>query len=113
MAASSSLAKSAKASSGAGGGQGASNAAAAVTTESSSFFDGLSSAEQSILKTCVDEEARANGWIRMFPCSDGWEFYSHYLENRSTSYNLMLHKKLFPRRWQSGAPKKNSQSRAS
>ena len=47
------------------------------------------------------------------PTSDTWEFYSQYLETRSTSFNSMLHKKLFPRRWQSGnPPKKSSQSRA-
>lgn len=47
------------------------------------------------------------------PTSDTWEFYSQYLENRSTSYNMMIHKRLFPRRWQLGSTmKKATQSRA-
>ena len=77
------------------------------------LYNGLSSNEQLILKTVIDENQRANGWVRLFPTSDSMEFYSQYLETRSTSFNTMLHKKLFPRRWQSGnAPKKSSQSRA-
>jgi tubulin polyglutamylase TTLL5 len=62
------------------------------------IYDGLSQAEQQILKTVIDESQRANGWVRLFPTADTWEFYSQYLETRSTSHNLMLHKKLFPRR---------------
>lgn len=77
------------------------------------LYDGLSQADQTILKTVVDENSRANGWIRLFPTSDSWEFYSQYLEVRSTTHNMMLHKKLFPRRWQSGnSPKKATQPRA-
>ena len=63
------------------------------------MYEGLSPSEQLILKTVIDENLRANGWVRLFPTSDTWEFYSQFLESRSTSYNLMLHKKLFPRRY--------------
>lgn len=66
---------------------------------SDALYDGLSQTEQTILKTVVDENLRANGWVRLFPTSDTWEFYSQYLEVRSTTYNMMLHKKLFPRRY--------------
>jgi hypothetical protein len=77
------------------------------------MYDGLSPNEVTVLKTVIDENQRANGWVRLFPTSDTMEFYSQYLETRSTSFNSMLHKKLFPRRWQSGnPPKKSSQSRA-
>ena len=62
------------------------------------LYGGLSQVEQSILKTAIDENQRSNGWVRLFPTSDTWEFYSQYLESRSTSFNSMLHKKLFPRR---------------
>lgn len=63
-----------------------------------SLYNGLNQTEQNILKVIIEENQRANGWIRIFPTSDTWEFYSHYLETRTTSYNIMLHKKLFPRR---------------
>ena len=77
------------------------------------LYEGLSPNEQLILKTVIDENHRSGGWVRLYPTSDSMEFYSQYLETRSTSFNTMLHKKLFPRRWQSGnAPKKSSQSRA-
>lgn len=77
------------------------------------LYDGLSHTEQVILKTSNEENQRANGWIRLFPTSDTWEFYSQYLETRSTGYNLMLHKKLFPKRWSNGSqPKKATQTRA-
>ncbi|CAF0757749.1 unnamed protein product [Brachionus calyciflorus] len=83
-----------------------------IKETSDALYDGLSQTEQIILKTSVEENQRANGWLRIFPTSDTWEFYSQYLETRSTSYNMMLHKKLFPRRWQNGsAPKKAAQTR--
>jgi tubulin polyglutamylase TTLL5 len=71
----------------------------ATNPHSDPFYDGLSQAEQHILKTVVDEGERANGWVRLFPTADTWEFYSQFLETRSTSYNVMLHKKLYPRRY--------------
>ncbi len=63
------------------------------------LLDGLTSIEQNIVRSVMDEEERSNGWIRLFPTSDTWEFYSQFLETRSTSYNMMLHKKLYPRRY--------------
>ena len=63
------------------------------------MYEGLSPTEQLLLKTVIDENLRSNGWVRLFPTSDTWEFYSQFLESRSTSYNLILHKKLFPRRY--------------
>lgn len=62
-------------------------------------YEGLSLSEQQILKICVDEGQRANGWVRLFPSADTWEFCSQYLETRSTGYNMMLHKKMYPRRY--------------
>jgi tubulin polyglutamylase TTLL5 len=62
------------------------------------FYDGLSTLEHQVLKTVVDESQRANGWVRLFPTADTWEFYSQFLETRSTSFNLTIHKKLYPRR---------------
>lgn len=75
------------------------NKAATNPTSTDKPYEGLSQTEQSILKICMDEEQRANGWIRLFPCADSWEFYSQYLETRSTGYNMMLHKKIYPRRY--------------
>jgi hypothetical protein len=46
------------------------------------------------------------------PTADTWEFYSQFLENRSTSYNMMVHKKLYPRKWQQNTIKKATHSRA-
>lgn len=84
------------------------------STNESNLYDNISPTEQEILKTVIDESERTNCWVRLFPTSDTWEFYSQYLENRSTSYNMMLHKKLYPRRWQasSGTIKKATQSRS-
>jgi len=61
-------------------------------------YDGLSPVEQGILKTVIDENQRTNGWVRLFPTADTWEYYAQYLESRSSSFNMMLHKKLYPRR---------------
>ena len=83
-----------------------------MTLTSTSNDTSLSQTEQQILKQCQDEAIRANGWIRLFPSADSWEFYSQYLETRSTGYNMMLHKKLHPRRWLAGStPKKATQTR--
>ena len=78
----------------------------------STAFEGLSQNEASIFKTINDENGRRGGWIRLFPTSDTWEFYSQYLEVRTTSYNLMLHQKLFPKRWVNGNTKRSNISRA-
>jgi hypothetical protein len=68
--------------------------------------------EASIFKSIHDENKRCGGWVRLFPTSDTWEFYSQYLEVRTTSYNLILHQKLFPKRWLSGCNKISNISRA-
>ena len=78
----------------------------------STSFEGLSQNEASIFKSIQDENNRRGGWVRLFPTSDTWEFFSQYLETRTTSYNLMLHQKLFPKRWLNGNTKKSSISRA-
>jgi tubulin polyglutamylase TTLL5 len=92
----------------------ASNAATRPPNETTGMYDGMNQIEQTILKTSMDENERSGGWIRLFPTADSWEFYSQYLETRSTGYNMMLHKKLFPKRWLLGSnqPKKATQSRA-
>lgn len=64
----------------------------------SKAYEAMSPTELRILKICFDEIQRANGWVRLFPSADSWEFYSQFLETRSTGYNSMLHRKLYPRR---------------
>ena len=54
------------------------------------MYDGLSPNEAKVLKTVIDENQRSNGWIRLFPTSDTMEFYSQFLETRSTSFNSMF-----------------------
>ena len=41
--------------------------------------------ETSMLKSIQEENKRCGGWVRLFPTSDTWEFYSEYLEVRSTN----------------------------
>jgi hypothetical protein len=77
-------------------------------TTSSMKDSNLSQVEQSIVKSVLEEMDRSTNWIRLFPSTDTWEFYSQFLETRSTSYNQTLHKALYPRRWQNGPPRKNT-----
>ena len=70
------------------------------------------SIEALIFKSIQDENNRRGGWVRLFPTSDTWEFYSQYLEVRTTSYNSLLHQKLFPKRWTLGNIKRLNVSRA-
>lgn len=84
----------------------------ARTKSEYSAFEGLSQNEVSIFKGISEEHNRRGGWVRLFPTSDTWEFFSQYLEVRTTSYNLMLHQKLFPKRWLNGSSKRTSISRA-
>jgi hypothetical protein len=62
------------------------------------IYSDLDSTGQDILKTFISESSRANRWVRFFPSADSWEFYSQYLETRSTSYNMMLHKRIYQQR---------------
>jgi len=75
-------------------------------------FEGLSQNEATMYKAIQEEHNRRAGWVRIFPTADTWEFFSAFLETRSTSYNLVLHQKLFPKRWLYGTAKKNGMSRA-
>jgi tubulin polyglutamylase TTLL5 len=84
----------------------------ARTKSEHSSFEGLSQNEASIFKSIQEEQNRHGGFIRLFPTSDTWEFFSQFLEVRTTSYNLMLHQKLFPKRWLHGTAKRTSISRA-
>ena len=68
--------------------------------------------ETSMLKSIQEENKRCGGWVRLFPTSDTWEFYSEYLEVRTTFFNLLLHQKLFPKRWSNGNAKTSNISRA-
>ncbi len=69
-----------------------------VAQGNENLYENINPLEQEILKTVIDESERADSWIRLFPTADTWEFYSQYLEHRSTSYNMMLHKKIYQRR---------------
>jgi hypothetical protein len=84
-----------------------------------SLYDGLNINEQNILKSVIDENERSNNWVRLFPTSgiyfsfitfrskieiiignrlDTWEFFAQFFENKSTPFNMMLHKKMYPKR---------------
>ena len=44
--------------------------------------------ETSMLKSIQEENKRCGGWVRLFPTSDTWEFYSEYLEVRTTFFTI-------------------------
>jgi hypothetical protein len=41
--------------------------------------------------------------VRIFPTSDTYEFFSSFFEQRTTSFNQMIHQRLYPSRWSSAA----------
>lgn len=59
--------------------------------------DGLTAEESRILRQTREEMSRRGGFVRVFPSPDSWELYGSFLEHRTT-YNHLLHSKLFPGR---------------
>ncbi|CAF1668421.1 unnamed protein product [Adineta ricciae] len=71
-------------------------------------YFGLSQEEIRILRTVKEESRQRGGFVRIFPTSDTYEFFSSFFEQRTTSFNQMIHQRLYPSRWSSIAL--NSQS---
>ena len=62
-------------------------------------YCGLSSEEIRILRTIKEEHRQRGGFVRIFPTGDTYEFFSSFFEQRTTSYNQMVHQRLYPSRW--------------
>ncbi|CAF0886363.1 unnamed protein product [Didymodactylos carnosus] len=75
-------------------------------SRSNEYF-GLSSEESRILRTVKEEQKHRGGFVRIFPTSDTYEFFSTFFEQRTTSYNLMLHQRLYPERWMTSTANSN------
>ncbi|ESO84501.1 hypothetical protein LOTGIDRAFT_132183, partial [Lottia gigantea] len=58
---------------------------------------GLNSEEIKIFRRVKEEDARRNGWVRIFPSADTWDTHSQFLQF-NTTHNLMLHQRLYPDR---------------
>jgi hypothetical protein len=59
--------------------------------------------ETQLFNSIENEAQHCGHWVRVFPTADTWTFFSEFLEHRPTSYNLILHQLLFPRRWSCGS----------
>lgn len=64
-------------------------------------YFGLSSEEIRILRTIKEENRQRGGFVRIFPTGDTFEFFSSFFEQRTTSFNQMIHQRLYPSRWTS------------
>ncbi|CAF4264552.1 unnamed protein product [Rotaria socialis] len=64
-----------------------------------SEYFGLSSEEIRILRTIKEENRQRGGFVRIFPTSDTYEFFSSFFEQRTTSFNQMIHQRIYPTRW--------------
>jgi len=62
-------------------------------------YFGLSSEEIRILRTIKEENRQRGGFVRIFPTGDTFEFFSSFFEQRTTSFNQMIHQRLYPSRW--------------
>lgn len=62
-------------------------------------YFGLSTEEIRILRTIKEENRQRGGFVRIFPTSDTFEFFSNFFEQRTTSFNQMIHQRLYPHRW--------------
>ncbi|CAF1166830.1 unnamed protein product [Rotaria sordida] len=62
-------------------------------------YFGLSSEEIRILRTLKEESRQRGGFVRVFPTGDTYEFFSSFFEQRTTSFNQMIHQRLYPTRW--------------
>lgn len=62
-------------------------------------YFGLSSEEIRILRTMKEESRQRGGFVRIFPTSDTYEFFSTFFEQRTTSFNQMIHQRIYPSRW--------------
>ena len=52
-----------------------------------------------IFRTIKEENRQRGGFVRIFPTSDTYEFFSSFFEQRTTTYNQMIHQRLYPSRW--------------
>jgi len=66
-------------------------------------YFGLSSEEIRILRTIKEENRQRGGFVRIFPTGDTYEFFSSFFEQRTTSFNQMIHQRLYPSRWTSNS----------
>ncbi|CAF1013286.1 unnamed protein product [Adineta steineri] len=66
-------------------------------------YFGLSPEEIRILRTVKEENRQRGGFVRIFPVSDTFEYFSSFFEQRTTSYNQMIHQRLYPSRWSTSA----------
>ncbi|KAI3381236.1 hypothetical protein SNEBB_010448 [Seison nebaliae] len=71
----------------------------------------LSNEELRTIKYIEEEYCRKGGWIRIFPTSDTWEFYSTYFE-ANKQINAALHRQLYPDRWIQNDPRKAIMTRS-
>lgn len=62
-------------------------------------YFGLSAEEIRILRTIKEENRQRGGFVRIFPTSDTFEFFSSFFEQRTTAFNQMIHQRLYPSRW--------------
>ncbi|CAF1277351.1 unnamed protein product [Rotaria sp. Silwood1] len=62
-------------------------------------YFGLSSEEIRILRTIKEENHQRGGFVRIFPTSDTYEFFSSFFEQRTTTFNQMIHQRIYPSRW--------------
>ncbi|CAF4605133.1 unnamed protein product, partial [Rotaria sp. Silwood2] len=62
-------------------------------------YFGLSSEEIRILRTIKEENRQRGGFVRIFPTGDTYEFFSSFFEQRTTSFNQMIHQRLYSSRW--------------
>jgi hypothetical protein len=66
-------------------------------------YFGLSSEEIRIFRTVKEENRQRGGFVRIFPTGDTFEFFSSFFEQRTTSFNQMIHQRLYPSRWTANA----------
>ena len=66
-------------------------------------YFGLSSEEIRILRTIREENRQRGGFVRIFPTSDTYEYFSMFFEQRTTTFNQMIHQRLYPARWASNS----------
>lgn len=62
-------------------------------------YFGLTSEEIRILRTIKEETRQRGGFVRIFPVGDTFEFFSSFFEQRTTTFNQMIHQRLYPSRW--------------
>ena len=62
-------------------------------------YFGLTSEEIRILRTIKEENRQRGGFVRIFPTGDTFEFFSSFFEQRTTTFNQMIHQRLYPSRW--------------